>query len=402
MPMPAESQINGNGMTAGNFFSNAFSATEGLPESFDQYRPPASFAQEDGFQLPPSFADAANFPKVQTKPAEIPRQTKLTGMPMKEPKVERTAYEPAPLPKSVINQARPKDEVFQKLMASMGGNDEIAPFQTPVIKERPIGVEPHMAAPMRQEDRGEVDEGEYEGEKEGGMRHGKGKCRYANGNQYIGEWVNNKRNNRGTMYFASSAVYDGEWLEGERSGHGVMKYSDGSTYEGQWLRDLKHGYGCYRFASKASYTGQWFEGRMHGQGTYEFADGQKFHGEFNRNLKSGYGTHVYRNGDQWGGIWIDDEPSGSGLYIFASNEFKVESPFVKAGEPPPHVGRQNQVAKVLRREDKLRMLQESESADEQAREFASKAAQVAAEARVKMYKVLDDTAQLLGLMAPNT
>lgn len=199
--------------------------------------------------------------------------------------MQESMFEPAPLPNSMAQQSRPQDQLLQLLMESQGGADQIAQINTPVIKERPTGIQPHMVQTVQAGKRGDADMGAYEGNVEGGVRRGHGTCVYKNGNKYEGEWDNNFRHGRGTMHYASGGSYDGEWLEGERSGHGVMKYKEGGTYEGQWLRDLKHGYGCFKFASGANYTGQWFEGKMHGQGTYTYADGQKFHGEFDRNQK---------------------------------------------------------------------------------------------------------------------
>jgi len=209
----------------------------------------------------------------------------LQGAPLKHQKVQDSLFEAAPLPNSMAQQSRPQDMILQMLMDSQGGADQIASINTPVIKERPTGVEPHMVQAQKAELRGELDMGTYEGNLDAGMRRGHGTCIYKNGNKYEGDWANNKRHGRGTMNYCSGASYDGEWVEGERSGHGVMKYKDGGTFEGQWLRDLKHGYGCFKFSSGANYTGQWFEGKMHGQGTYTYADGQKFHGEFDRNSK---------------------------------------------------------------------------------------------------------------------
>lgn len=226
----------------------------------------------------------------------VPQQTPLTGKPMQPKETNASLFEPAPLPPSATNKARPKDTVHkvssadllqdfchssfffvQTLMESMGGNDQAAPLHTTVVRERPVGLEPHMVSQTRPDAAFEMDEGEYSGPYDDrNQRSGHGKCVYKDGSWYEGEWDHNKRHGRGTMtYPKTGAVYDGEWHEGERSGHGVLRYNGGdSSYEGQWLRDLKHGYGCFRFQSGAEYTGQFFEGKMHGQGTYTYADGQ--------------------------------------------------------------------------------------------------------------------------------
>ena len=291
-------------MASANMSSFGISGVEGLPQSFADYRPEninsAAFADEIP---PPAFDDIDDsdhaFKGYDAAPASIPTAPKATihGGPMEEPPKHQSLFKPAPLPTSQLADGggREKDLIFETLMASQGGADSASAINTPVIKERPTGLQPHMTAPDEKKIEVEIDEGVYEGEFEMNARHGHGKCTYANGNVYDGQWRNGKRHGRGHMQYASRASYDGEWVEGERSGHGVMKYQNGAQYEGQWLRDVKHGYGSYLFPSGAQYVGQWFEGKMHGQGTYNYADGQRFHGEFDRNLKGGHGTHVYRN-----------------------------------------------------------------------------------------------------------
>ena len=96
----------------------------------------------------------------------------------------------------MLNDAgREKDVIFQALMESEGGQDRAAAINNPLIKERPTGVQPHMAAPTEPTKVSvEMDQGVFEGEPlENGMRHGMGKCSYENGNVYNGMWKNNKR-----------------------------------------------------------------------------------------------------------------------------------------------------------------------------------------------------------------
>ena len=165
----------------------------------------------------------------------------------------------------------------------------------------------------------------------------------------------------------------------------MMRYGNhDAQYEGQWTRDVKHGYGSYKFPSGAQYVGQWYEGKMHGQGTYNYADGQRFHGEMDRNLKSGHGTHVYTNKDQWHGIWDKDQPHGTGLYVYNQDQTKVECPFIKQGEQTPKVGKTGPALKLLRAEDKHRILDQGEDAGSKAEDKASQAAQESAKARALM------------------
>jgi len=372
----------------------------GLPASFGTYRPPQMFDDDVDKQPPPSYAESRGMSQYASQATSMP-QGALSGQPGHNKQHSQGAFQQANMPPSIAQQSRPKDFLFQALLDSQGGTDQVAAFATPVVRERATGVtgdQVPIGGNQPKDAKGDVDIGSYEGEMVGGQREGHGLCKYRNGSIYEGEWVQGKRNGRGIMHFVSGAEYDGEWVENERSGHGVMKYKDSSCYEGQWLRDLKHGYGCYQYASGAVYTGQWFEGKMHGQGTYTYADGQQYTGEFDRNLKSGFGSHKYVSEDQWDGVWVTDEPHGSGMFIFSQTGLRVESHFIIAGDPLPQPGKTNTGAKTLRREDKLKIISDGEDAAIAARSVADKAAQVSAEARKLTTKILDDTAKLLGLI----
>eukprot|EP00277_Geminigera_cryophila_P043257 CAMPEP_0173078062 /NCGR_PEP_ID=MMETSP1102-20130122/13783_1 /TAXON_ID=49646 /ORGANISM="Geminigera sp., Strain Caron Lab Isolate" /LENGTH=397 /DNA_ID=CAMNT_0013949039 /DNA_START=68 /DNA_END=1261 /DNA_ORIENTATION=- len=395
-----------DGNMGGNTNSFGMSGVEGLPQSFGDYRPNhGTLSQDYADEIPPpAFNDLndGSFKSFAVPPTEMPILSKIFGGPMEEGNKGNSFFEPAPLPTSMLaDGGREKDIIFQYLMESEGGADRAAAINTPLIKERPTGVLPHQVAPEGKKIQVETDQGVYEGEMDQNRREGHGKCSYLNGNVYDGQWQNGKRHGRGHMQYASKASYDGEWAEGERNGHGVLKYSNGAQYEGQWVRDVKHGYGSYLFPSRAQYVGQWFEGKMHGQGTYNYADGQRFHGEFDRNLKGGHGTHVYGNKNQWNGVWVLDVPHGSGLYVYHDDQQKVECPFIKAGDPPPKVGKSLPALKLLRKEDKLRILDEGGDQASAAQLRASQAAQVSAEARALMYRVLSDTAEMLGLQPAN-
>jgi hypothetical protein len=349
------------GMRGGMSMGETGFSDQGLPASFGNYRPPQTFDEDAEARPPPSFAQSRNMPQFPSREPDMP-QSRLSGAPGKSMSQSNSAFQEAELPQSMAQGQRPKDFLFKALLDSQGGTDEVASFAMPVVRERATGVTgdqvPVTAA--QQQQKADADIGAYEGEMVGGQREGHGMCKYRNGSMYEGDWVQGKRHGRGVMHFVSGAEYDGEWSDNERSGHGVMKYKDSSCYEGQWLRDLKHGYGCYQFASGAVYTGQWFEGKLHGQGTYTYADGQQFTGEFDRNHKSGFGSHRYTSDDQWDGIWVSDEPHGSGLYTFAGSGEKVESQFVVAGDPPPMPGRTGNTVKVLRKEDKLKIISDGE------------------------------------------
>ena len=79
-----------------------------------------------------------------------------------------------------------------------------------------------------------------------GLRHGKGKFRFANGSVYDGEWKLGYRHGLG------------EWKEG---GHDDSKHD---VYKGQWAHDLKHGKGRMEFANGDIVIGTWKHDRLNG------------------------------------------------------------------------------------------------------------------------------------------
>jgi hypothetical protein len=172
---------------------------EGLPQSFGDYRPAhGALSQEYADEIPPpKFDDLDNrqsFKDYAAPAASIPEPT-VHGGPLHEPQAGNTFFQPPPVPTSMLNDAgREKDVIFQALMESEGGQDRAAAINTPLIKERPTGVQPHMVAPTEPTKVSvEMDQGVFDGELENGVRQGMGKCSYENGNVYNGLWKNNKR-----------------------------------------------------------------------------------------------------------------------------------------------------------------------------------------------------------------
>jgi len=93
--------------------------------------------------------------------------------------------------------------------------------------------------------------GEYFGQlNKGGQKHGNGKMKYDNGNEYDGQWKNNKRDGKGTTkYTPSGNVYTGTWKTGKRHGFGVFHINKtGDVYRGNWAHGLKSGAGVYEYA----------------------------------------------------------------------------------------------------------------------------------------------------------
>ena len=78
----------------------------------------------------------------------------------------------------------------------------------------------------------------YKGEYRNGLREGKGKIHYENGDWYDGDWLNNNRHGEGTYYYhALQATYTGQWTDGLKNGNGIMELRSDSKIAGIWNED---------------------------------------------------------------------------------------------------------------------------------------------------------------------
>jgi len=164
------------------------------------------------------------------------------------------------------------------------------------LAEPPANVDPQLIAAAKNTSElpgGSLakDGGVYAGEVMSGMRHGRGKQNYPNGDvyvgcfkedkrggigrltlsgdagSYLGEWDNDERNGKGSWTYPNKDVYVGTWKDGLRSGEGRLVMSTGAWYKGEFKNDMYHGKGQMQFENKDTYDGQFVEGKMHGPGT---------------------------------------------------------------------------------------------------------------------------------------
>ncbi|XP_011315495.1 radial spoke head 1 homolog [Fopius arisanus] len=162
--------------------------------------------------------------------------------------------------------------------------------------------------------------GVYEGERNSnGLRHGKGKYQFPNGDIYIGEYCRGSRNNQGVYIFKNGARYDGEWRSGLKYGRGTFLYPDGTRYEGEWKRDERCGFGVYYYLNKDIYEGAWRNNLRHGLGSYHFSESSvKFMGIWINDGLQGPGHIIYPR-YHFRGTWKHNLPFGQGCFTFENN-----------------------------------------------------------------------------------
>ncbi|KAG2790910.1 hypothetical protein PC116_g1643 [Phytophthora cactorum] len=188
------------------------------------------------------------------------------------------------------------------------------------------------------------------------QRHGKGKCSYANGDEYDGDWRDDQRCGQGVMRYASSHdMYAGQWKNDQRHGYGIYDFHlpesfsgaqqrQPKKYEGQWMNDRKHGTGTLTFSNGTELVGTWvddaldtrersciegyddgrngicrYEGEVcdgvpHGQGESHHVSGEVYTGDWVTGTRSGHGVATLRDGSVYRGEWRNGRRNGFGVF----------------------------------------------------------------------------------------
>jgi hypothetical protein len=117
-------------------------------------------------------------------------------------------------------------------------------------------------------------DGRYQGPCKAGLAEGFGTVVpfVAGGTHFEGNFIAGVRQGKGRITFFNGDVYDGQWQDDKRWGYGVYVYGAGSSskgdrYEGEWVADNMHGMGTYRWSIGDSYSGPWREGQQTGGAT---------------------------------------------------------------------------------------------------------------------------------------
>lgn len=142
-------------------------------------------------------------------------------------------------------------------------------------------------------------EGRYIGEIKNGLRHGKGKMTYSNGNIYEGSWINDLFNGKGNyLHKKYGQNISGDWENGYLI-RGQIIFFKGVMGEEKYIGEVIYSFFGYPVP--------------HGMGAYFYMNGDKYVGEFVDYKKEGKGTFTWANGDSYCGFWQDDEYHGNGI-----------------------------------------------------------------------------------------
>lgn len=121
-------------------------------------------------------------------------------------------------------------------------------------------------------DGGNPEELAYEGDREDGLKHGKGRLRMQ-GSTYEGEFRKDAKHGEGMLTWDDGRQFCGQFVSNKFHGSAVMNWPDGRRYCGQYSEDRKHGEGTFSWQDGRRYQGQWVVGKRHGVGVYTNAKG---------------------------------------------------------------------------------------------------------------------------------
>lgn len=122
---------------------------------------------------------------------------------------------------------------------------------------------------------------------------GYGTCVLENG-EYTGELENGVRQGYGVMKFTNRDLYDGDWDNGKMHGQGVYRFWNiqkdrfNQTYKGQFNHGIREGIGRMEYANHNVYQGTWQNDHRTGDGICWFADGSVFLLPLHPGIKLGY------------------------------------------------------------------------------------------------------------------
>ena len=82
-----------------------------------------------------------------------------------------------------------------------------------------------------------------------------------------GIWLDGKLTGYGYLV-ASEIVYDGYFKDGMKNGKGKATFKNGDRYDGWWASDEPQGTGVFTFVTGDRYEGNFSYGKRNGSGNY--------------------------------------------------------------------------------------------------------------------------------------
>ncbi|XP_062251551.1 ankyrin repeat and MYND domain-containing protein 1 isoform X1 [Platichthys flesus] len=108
----------------------------------------------------------------------------------------------------------------------------------------------------------------------------------------------------GVQEGSDGSRYEGEFMDGLKHGRGKYTFVNGEYHEGSYYRDYRHGDGQYCWPMGQKFTGKFYLNRREGYGHQEFLNGATFQGLFHMDHRLGPGVVTYSDGCQNVGLWV--------------------------------------------------------------------------------------------------
>ena len=159
----------------------------------------------------------------------------------------------------------------------------------------------------------------YTGEFHNGLRHGKGKLIFSEGDEYEGNFVNGQIEGIGKLTIKDISQYSGQFKNGVYDGNGTfIDYIKAETYIGGFKNGVKEGEGMFIMNNQDTYDGMFKDGKFNGKGKYVYNDGNIYEGDFKDGDFNGEGKLVFANGDKYVGTFVKGIREGDGVFYFGN------------------------------------------------------------------------------------
>ena len=81
---------------------------------------------------------------------------------------------------------------------------------------------------------------------------------------HIGNFINGLKNGKGKFFFPEGNSYEGNFINNEIKGEGVYKWRDGRIYIGYWEGNKMNGYGIFMWPDCKKYYGHYVDNNKDG------------------------------------------------------------------------------------------------------------------------------------------
>ena len=147
-----------------------------------------------------------------------------------------------------------------------------------------------------------------------------GTLEFTNGGKYIGQIKNDEMNGHGMFIYSRADnealdYYNGTYKNGLKDGKGKLVWKDGQFYDGQWKDGKRNGFGKEIYGDHDSYEGYFKDNIRSGHGKYTWASGAQYVGNFENGDQNGKGTFFYKptsNIFKYEGDFLNDQNHGNG------------------------------------------------------------------------------------------